>query len=106
MMILKIIIFFLWNFSIGQLDLLNSSTQEEYKKYYALEPSRNYFSAGPGYNSKIEPTSFAANMKANILYLYKYLDEELINRWKLPKFKKLEFIYGMRQMGGPTRDLL
>ena len=95
--------FLFMDFSIGQLDLWNSSTQEEYKKYYALEPSRNYFSAGPGYNSKIEPTSFAANMKANILYLYKYLDEELINRWKLPKFKKLVY-FGMRQMGTPTRD--
>ena len=95
--------FLFMDFSIGQLDLLNSSTQKEYKKYYALEPSRNYFSAGPGYNSKIEPTSFAANMKANILYLYKYLDEELINRWKLPKFKKLVYS-GIRQMGNPTKN--
>lgn len=91
------------DFTIGQIDLWNDGNQENFKKYYALEPSRNYFSKGPGCISKIEPTSFAANMKANILYLYKYLDNEFIKKWKLPSFNKLVY-YGIRRMGGPTRD--
>ncbi len=91
------------DFTIGQIDLWNDGNQKNFKEYYALEPSRNYFSKGPGCTSKIEPTSFAANMKANILYLYKYLDASFIKKWKLPHFNKLVY-YGIRRMGGPTRD--
>ena len=91
------------DFTIGQIDFWNDSNQKDYKKFYSLEPSRNYFSKGPGSTSKIEPTSFAANMKANILYVYKNLDYSIIEKWKLPNFKKLVY-YGIRRMGKPTRD--
>lgn len=93
--------FIFMDFSISQIDLWNNNKKEEYKKSYALEPSRNYLSSGPGAVSKIEPTSFDANLKANILYLYKYLNKDEIEKLTLPVFNKLIF-KGIRGMGEST----
>jgi len=92
----------LMDFSIGQIDLYNKDNKSLYKKYYAVEPSRNYLSSGPGSVSKIEPTSFESNLRANILYLYKYIEEKQILELDIPKFNKLVY-YGRRRMGEKTK---
>ncbi|MFY4759551.1 AAA family ATPase [Aliarcobacter butzleri] len=97
--ILKINYFLLMDFSIGQLDFFNDSRNGKYKTEFALEPSRNYRSSGgPAISTKIEPTSFDANMRSNILYLYKYLSMESIKNLNLPSFDKIVY-YGKRRMG-------
>lgn len=94
----------LMDFSIGQIDLYNKDDKNLYKKYYAVEPSRNYLSSGPGSVSKIEPTSFESNLRANILYLYKYITEKQIVELNIPKFNKLVY-YGRRRMGEKTKKI-
>ncbi|QFR48296.1 AAA family ATPase [Sulfurimonas lithotrophica] len=94
------------DFAPGQRDIWN--VKGEYHQYFALEPSRNYESSGPGAFGKIEPVSFDANMKLNTLFFYYYLSklpngQAIIDKLKLPKFNHFT-ILRYRSMGEKVQN--
>ena len=80
----------LFDFSLGDGDIYNQK-KDNYKKDYAIEPSRNYYTGSMGGISKIENQSYNANMYANAIYFYKYINKKVINDLKLPNFYKLAY---------------
>ena len=80
-----------FDFSLGDGYILNQKN-EDYKKNYSLEPSRNYYSGSMGGISKIENQSYNATMYANAIYFFKYFDTSIIKYLKLPLFNKLKYI--------------
>ncbi|WP_151950400.1 ATP-binding protein [Aliarcobacter butzleri] len=80
-----------FDFSLGDGYILNQKN-EDYKKNYSLEPSRNYYSGSMGGISKIENQSYNATMYANAIYFFRYFDTSIIKYLKLPLFNKLKYI--------------
>jgi len=89
----------LMDFSIMQRHIWN---HDQYKQNYSLEPSRDYSGNAPGWNCKIEPTSFEPNMKANAVYFYKFANEELIKSMRVHNFKKIYISKKNRSIGAKS----
>ncbi len=69
-------------------NILNS--YENYKKNFAIEPSVEYRGSGPGFISKISSISFESIMMGKSVFLYKYIDNKILNNLKLEKFDEIK----------------
>lgn len=69
-------------------NILNS--YEHYKKNFAIEPSVEYRGSGPGYISKISSISFESIMMGKSVFLYKYIDNEILDNLKIENFNEIK----------------
>ncbi len=98
---IKSLYYLLLDFSLPQQNIWND--ENNYKKYYSIEPSRFYKTTGGGsITSKIEPSSFDSNLKSNMIYFYWYINkynlEYILEIFKLPKFTTI-ICYGKTRIG-------
>lgn len=91
-----------FDFSLGDGEILNDG--KNYKNIYSIEPSRNYYSASPGGNSKIEHQSYNALMYSNALYFYNiFRGTDIIDSLNFPKLDN--FYYKSKTgIGNKRRD--
>ena len=78
-----------FDFSLG--DTIKNKQDENYKKYYSLEPSRNYLSLGPGAYSKIENQSFDSIMYSAAMFFYHNTNEKIWQELKIPYYQSLHY---------------
>jgi len=82
------------DFSIMDINLWND---DAFKENFALEPSRDYKTSGPEWSSKLSSAGFASNMKSNLVYFYRYIDDDLKQKMSIPNFDSIK-IYGKKRV--------